>query len=38
MFAQAGRLEQVHVLITDKKIDAEWAKTLAKHGVKVVKT
>jgi DeoR/GlpR family transcriptional regulator of sugar metabolism len=38
LFAQAGRLELVHVLITDKKIDAEWAKTLAKHGVKIVKT
>ena len=38
LFARAGRLAQVHMLITDKKLDAAWVKELAKHGVKVVKT
>ncbi len=38
LFARAGRLEQVHMLITDRKLDAGMAKTLAQSGVKVLKT
>ena len=37
LFARAGRLEQVQVLITDKQLDADWGRTLARHGVKVIK-
>jgi len=37
LFARAGRLEQVQVLITDKKLDAAWARALSQHGVKVQK-
>jgi len=37
LFARSGRLEQVSRLITDKRLDAEWAKELAKRGVKIQK-
>jgi len=36
-FARAGRLEQVDVLITDRRLDAARAKALAQRGVKVLK-
>jgi len=37
-FARAGRLENVHVFITDKQLDKIFAKELIKTGIKVVKT
>ncbi|TAN38629.1 MAG: DeoR/GlpR transcriptional regulator [Verrucomicrobia bacterium] len=37
LFARSGRLEQVNRLITDKRLAAEWAKELARRGVKVQK-
>lgn len=36
-FARAGRLENVHVLIADKQLDKNFAKELAKTGIKLVK-
>ena len=36
-FARAGRLEQVNMLITDKRLDPAWARELAKRGVKIQK-
>lgn len=36
-FARAGRLENVHVLITDKKLDKTLAKALTKKGIKIVR-
>jgi len=36
-FARAGRLENVHVLITDKQFDKALAKELAKKGIKIVR-
>ncbi len=35
-FARAGRLENVHVLITDKQFDKALAKQLTRKGIKVV--
>jgi len=37
LFARAGRLEQVHVVITDKHLAPEWTKELTKRGVKIEK-
>jgi len=37
LFARAGRLEQVQLLITDKHLAPEWARELAKRGVKIEK-
>jgi DeoR/GlpR family transcriptional regulator of sugar metabolism len=37
LFARAGRLEQVQLLITDKQLAPEWARELAKRGVKIEK-
>jgi DeoR family fructose operon transcriptional repressor len=36
-FASAGRLESIHVLITDRQLDKHLARELAKKGIKVVK-
>jgi DeoR family fructose operon transcriptional repressor len=36
-FARAGRLENVHVLVTDKQLDKHFAKELIKKGIKVIK-
>ena len=36
-FARAGRLENVHVLVTDKALDKNFAKELIKQGIKVIK-
>ncbi len=36
-FARAGRLENVHVLITDKQLDKDFAKELTKTGIKLIK-
>jgi DeoR/GlpR family transcriptional regulator of sugar metabolism len=36
-FARAGRLENVHVFITDKQLDKNFAKELTKTGIKLVK-
>jgi DeoR/GlpR family transcriptional regulator of sugar metabolism len=36
-FARAGRLENVHVFITDKQLDKNFAKELTKIGIKLVK-
>jgi len=36
-FARAGRLENVHVLVTDKGLDKNFAKELIKKGIKVIK-
>jgi len=36
-FARAGQLENVHVLITDKQLDKEFAKELTKTGIKLVR-
>ncbi|MDW7980602.1 MAG: DeoR/GlpR family DNA-binding transcription regulator [Verrucomicrobiales bacterium] len=36
-FARAGRLENVHVLITDKQLDKALARQLAKKGIEVVR-
>ncbi|HUJ08673.1 MAG TPA: DeoR/GlpR family DNA-binding transcription regulator [Verrucomicrobiae bacterium] len=36
-FARAGGLEKVHTLITDKKIDRQFARELSKSGVKVLR-
>jgi DeoR/GlpR family transcriptional regulator of sugar metabolism len=36
-FARAGRLENVHVLVTDKGLDKIFAKELIKIGIKVIK-
>jgi DeoR family fructose operon transcriptional repressor len=36
-FARAGRLENVHVLVTDKQLDKHFAKELTKKGIKLVK-
>lgn len=36
-FACAGRLENVHVLITDKQLNKDFAKELTKTGIKLVK-
>ncbi len=37
-FARAGRWDNVHVLITDKQVDKEFAKELIKQGIKLIKT
>ena len=37
-FACAGRLEDVHVLVTDKRLDRHFAQELIKAGVKLIKT
>ena len=37
LFARAGRLEQVHLVITDKHLAPEWTKELAEHGIKIQK-
>jgi len=37
-FARAGRWDKVHVLITDKQLDKDFAKELLKKGVKLVRT
>jgi DeoR/GlpR family transcriptional regulator of sugar metabolism len=36
-FARAGRLENLHVLITDRQLDKNFAKELTKTGIKLVK-
>ena len=36
-FARAGRLDNVHVLITDKQLDKNLAKELNKKGIKIVR-
>jgi DeoR/GlpR family transcriptional regulator of sugar metabolism len=36
-FASAGRLENIHVLITDKQLDKHFARELVKKGIKVIK-
>lgn len=36
-FASAGRWERVHVLVTDKNVDKEFAKELSKKGIKLVR-
>ncbi|MGD0651451.1 MAG: DeoR/GlpR family DNA-binding transcription regulator [Verrucomicrobiia bacterium] len=36
-FARAGRLDNVHVLITDKQLDKNLAKELIKKGIKIVR-
>jgi DeoR/GlpR family transcriptional regulator of sugar metabolism len=36
-FARAGRLENVHVFITDKQLDKDFAKELTKNGTKLIK-
>ncbi|HEY1661320.1 MAG TPA: DeoR/GlpR family DNA-binding transcription regulator [Verrucomicrobiae bacterium] len=36
-FARAGRLENIHTLITDKELDKEFAKELTKTGIKLIK-
>ena len=36
-FARAGRLENIHVLVTDKQLDKHFAKELIKKGIKVIK-
>jgi DeoR family transcriptional regulator, fructose operon transcriptional repressor len=36
-FARAGRLENVHVFVTDKGLDKNFAKELIKNGIKVIK-
>ena len=37
-FARAGRLENIHVLITDRQLDKHFARELVKKGIKVIKT
>jgi DeoR/GlpR family transcriptional regulator of sugar metabolism len=37
LFARAGRLEQVQLVITDKRLAPAWAKELTKRGIKVQK-
>ncbi|HXE42606.1 MAG TPA: hypothetical protein VN516_06240, partial [Candidatus Baltobacteraceae bacterium] len=37
-FARAGKIENVHVLITDKQLEKNFAKELTKTGIKLVKT
>ena len=36
-FARAGRLENIHVFVTDKALDKNFAKELIKKGIKLVK-
>jgi len=36
-FARAGKLERVHVIITDKDVDKDFAKELIKKGIKLVR-
>jgi DeoR/GlpR family transcriptional regulator of sugar metabolism len=36
-FARAGALEHIHVLITDKDVDKDFAKELVKKGIKLIK-
>ena len=36
-FARAGRLENVHVLVTDKQLDKHFAKKLTRKGIKLVR-
>jgi len=36
-FARAGRLENIHALVTDKALDKYFAKELTKKGIKVIK-
>lgn len=36
-FARAGRWDKVHVLVTDKNVDKEFAKELIKQGIKLVR-
>jgi DeoR family transcriptional regulator, fructose operon transcriptional repressor len=36
-FARAGRWEHVHVLVTDKNVDKEFAKEVLKKGIKLVR-
>ncbi len=36
-FARAGNLEKVHVFVTDKALDKNFAKELIKKGIKVIK-
>ncbi|MGA2853392.1 MAG: DeoR/GlpR family DNA-binding transcription regulator [Verrucomicrobiota bacterium] len=36
-FARAGRLESVHVLVTDKQLDKHFAQELTKKGIKLVR-
>lgn len=36
-FARAGRLEDVHVLITDKRLDKNLAKAMIQAGIKLVR-
>jgi DeoR/GlpR family transcriptional regulator of sugar metabolism len=36
-FSRAGRLDRVHVLITDKLISRKFARELRKRGVEVVR-
>jgi DeoR/GlpR family transcriptional regulator of sugar metabolism len=36
-FARSGRLENIHVLITDKQVDRNFAKELRRKGVKLIK-
>ena len=36
-FARAGRLENIHALVTDKQLDKHFAKELTKKGIKLVR-
>jgi DeoR family transcriptional regulator, fructose operon transcriptional repressor len=36
-FARAGRLENIHVFITDRQLDKHFARELVKKGIKVIK-
>ena len=36
-FAGAGRLENIHMLITDKQLDKHFARELVKKGIRVIK-
>jgi len=37
-FARAGRWDKVHVLITDKQLDKDFAKEFLKKGIKLIRT
>jgi DeoR/GlpR family transcriptional regulator of sugar metabolism len=37
-FANAGRWEDIHLLITDRQVDKQLSRELLKRGVRIVKT
>ena len=37
-FARAGRLENIHVIVTDRALEKNFARELVKKGIKLVKT